>query len=60
MSDAMRREAFDLWWDMLATQGDPGRRPNLARDSFEAGFLAGEEATFVRIAEMVQNHWRKP
>lgn len=37
MTEEIER-AYDAWWRGLTRQGDPQRRPNLARDAFEAGF----------------------
>lgn len=34
------RDLFEQWWSELTLRGDPGRRPYLTRDAFEAGYNA--------------------
>ena len=41
---AMRR-AWDEWWRIISRRGDPLRRPDLASEAFEAGYLAGIAAS---------------
>lgn len=39
MSEAVNA-AFRAWWDSVARQGDPLRRPRLTNEAFEAGYRA--------------------
>lgn len=34
------KDAFNAWWDGIARQGDPIRRPGLTEEAFETGYRA--------------------
>lgn len=34
------KDAFNAWWDGIARQGDPIRRPRLTEEAFDAGYRA--------------------
>jgi hypothetical protein len=34
-------EAFEAWWRAQSRKGDPQRNPNLTKEAFKAGFVAG-------------------
>lgn len=40
------KDAFNTWWDGIARQGDPIRRPRLTEEAFEAGYRAASADCF--------------